>query len=90
MPTDDPSGRETIGERLTRLRADLARVRLTIAREEQNAQSYNLGGTAATEIAYDRAITRARELEQQIASLEDRLDGNASRPFIAQLQTKFD
>lgn len=88
MPTE--SGSETIGERLRRYRADLSRVRETIARHETNGQASNLGGTMVTEIAYDRALGRARELEASIAALEARLAGNAARPGIALTATKFD
>lgn len=88
MPTS--TGSETIGERLTRLRTELTRVRLTIERAETNGAAFNIGGTAVTEIAYDRAQGRRRELEREIATLEARLAGSGARPGVAQLQTKFD
>ena len=59
-----PLGQETIGERLNRLRAELTRVRKTIARHEDNGQSHNIGGAAfVTEIAYERAIKRQADLD---------------------------
>lgn len=88
MPT--PQGGETIGERLKRLRTDLTRVRETMARAETNGQANNLGGVQITEIAYERARARERELMAQISTLEARLAGSSARPGIAQLQTKFD
>lgn len=88
MPTD--LGSETIGERLARHRAALTRVRETIARHETNGQASNLGGTMVTEIAYDRALSRARELESAITALEARLAGSAARPGLALTSTNFD
>lgn len=86
MPT--ATGAETIGERLTRLRTDLARVRATIQRQETNGSTFNLGGTAVTQIAYERALQRERELTADIATLEARLSGTAARPGIAVTQTR--
>ncbi len=86
MPT--VNGAETIGERLTRLRTDLARVRATIQRQETNGGSFNIGGTAVTQIAYERALQRERELTADIATLVARLSGSASRPGIALTQTR--
>lgn len=88
MPT--ASGGETIGERLTRLRADLARVRLTIARALNNGQSNVMGGTSVTEIAYERARTSEREITAEIAGLEARLSGSAARPGLALTVTRID
>jgi hypothetical protein len=88
MPT--ASGAETIGERLTRLRADLARVRATIQRAESNGQSNMMGGASVTEIAYERAQMRQRELTAEIASLEARLSGSAARPGMALTVTRID
>lgn len=88
MPT--ATGAETIGERLRRLRTDLARVRETLARAESNGQSFSLGGTAATEIAYERARARARELQTEIAALEARLAGSVARPGLAILVNRLD
>lgn len=88
MPT--PTGAETIGERLKRLRTDLVRVRETLARAEHNGQANALGGTAITEIAYERARDRERELTAQIGGLEARLAGSRARPGLAVLQTKLD
>lgn len=73
------TGAETIGERLTRLRAELARVRRTIARSEDNGAAARIGlGTEVTQIAYERALERARKLEGDIRELERRLAGAAS------------
>lgn len=85
MPTD--TGAETISERLSRLRTDLARVRATIARSETNGSDFRLGGTAVTQIAYDRAISRERELSSQISALEARLSGSPARPGFAVTRT---
>lgn len=83
-----PLGQETIGERLNRLRAELARVRDTIARHENNGQSHNIGGAAGiTEIAYERALKRQAGLEVDIATLEARLGGATQSSRIALTQT---
>lgn len=82
------TGGETINERLARLRASLARVRDTIARAENNGASNNIGGAAVTEIAYERAIQRERQLVAEIGALEARLSGSAARPGIAIFQTR--
>jgi hypothetical protein len=81
MPTE--TGAETIGERLTRLRTDQARVRATIARHENNGAGFTMGGTTVTEIAYERALDRDRELSREIAGLEGRLAGSTARPGVA-------
>lgn len=81
MPT--ATGGETITERLTRLRAELARVRLVIERSENNGSSFNLGGTAVTQIAYERALDRERKLTADIATLDARLAGSPARPGLA-------
>lgn len=86
MPT--ASGAETIAERLTRLRADLARVRATRARAENNGQSFAAGGAAVTEIAYERLDTREAKLLSAIGALEARLDGSGSRPGLAVTVTR--
>ena len=88
MPT--PTGGETISERLKRLRTDLARVRETIARAENNGQANTFGGQQITEIAYERAQTRERTIAAEIAALEGRLAGSRTRNGIAQLQTSLD
>lgn len=85
MPTE--SGGETIGERLARLRSALVRTRATIERAENNGQSNNMGGALITEIAYDRALARERELTRDIATLEARLSGSKARPGIAVTRT---
>ena len=86
MPT--ATGAETIAERLTRLRAELARVRLTIARSETNGSDFRTGSTAVTQIAYERALGRERELKAGIATLEARLAGSPARPGVAYTQTR--
>ena len=86
MPT--ATGGETIDERLTRLRADLARVRQTIARAVANGQGFSIGGTAVSQVAYDRALQRQRELEPQITALEARKAGTGARPGLAVTVTK--
>jgi hypothetical protein len=88
MPT--PTGAETINERLSRLRTELVRVRATIARSENNGGSSNIGGSALTEIAYERAIGRERQLGADIAALEARLSGSAARPGMAVTVTRFE
>ena len=85
-----PTGAETIAERLTRLRAALVRVRNTIARVEDNGQASNITGHAITELSYDRALKRERELTAEIAALEARLAGAAPATSAAQLVTRFD
>lgn len=84
------TGAETIGERLKRLRASLATVRATIERAQNNGQENNLGGQAVTEIAYERALARERELGAEIRGLEARLAGSAARPGLAQIQTRIE
>lgn len=88
MPT--PTGGETIGERLKRLRCDLSRVRETIARAENNGAANNLGGQQVTEIAHERACARATALEADILTLERRLQGSTARSGIAQLVVKLE
>lgn len=74
MPT--PTGAETIGERLTRLRAELARVRQTLARQETNGADASMGlGIRITQIAYEHAERREQKLQDEIRQLEDRLAG---------------
>lgn len=86
MPT--ATGAETIAERLTRLRADLTRVRATIARSETNGSEFRTGGTAVTQIAYERALDRERTIAAEISSLESRLAGSAARSGIVLTQTR--
>jgi hypothetical protein len=88
MPTS--TGGETIGERLKRLRTELARVRETIGRAENNGQANALGGQQVTEIAYERATDRQAQLQREIATLEARLAGSAARPGLAQIRTRFE
>jgi len=88
MPT--PTGGETIGEQLKRKRSDLARVRETIARHENNGQANNFGGQVVTEIAYEQAQSRERRLVAEISALEGRLSGNRARAGMAQFKTSFD
>lgn len=88
MPT--ATGGETIDERLVRLRADLARVRNTIARHETNGQSFNMGGAQVTQIAYEHAVRRQTDLQSEILGLEQRKTGTAARHGIAILKTVID
>lgn len=88
MPT--PTGGETIGERLRRLRTELVTVRATITRQQTNGGTWAHGGTAVTEIAYERALDRQTRLTAEIGALEARLTGSAARPGVAQLATKLD
>lgn len=88
MPT--ATGGETIDERLTRLRNELTRVRSTIERHENNGASFNIGGASVTQIAYDRAIKRERDLEAQIRTLEARKTGSRSGLRSAQTITRMD
>lgn len=88
MPTS--TGGETIGEALRRLRTELTRVRTTIERHENNGQQWAMGGTAVTEIAYERALSRSKQIAADIARLEARLSGSVARPGVAQLATKVD
>lgn len=88
MPTT--TGAETIGERLKRLRTDLARVRESIARAENNGQANNLGGHAITEIAYERLAVREARLAGEVAALEARLAGSRVRAGFAQTKTVLD
>lgn len=71
MPT--PEGRETIAERLTRLRARLVDVRATIDRSHRNGASFNIAGSAVTQIALEHALREEKELQQEIADLEARI-----------------
>ncbi len=86
MPT--ALGGETINERLTRLRAELVRVRATIARSETNGGSFNIGGASVTQIAYERALSREREINTQIAQLEARLAGSQAGLAMATAVTR--
>lgn len=76
MPTT--SGGETRGEKLTRLRTELASVRATIERSHKNGQSFSMPGASVTQVAYERAIARERQLERQISSLEAVVEGRAA------------
>lgn len=86
MPT--PTGGETLGERLLRCRAELARVDRTLARHEDNGQSVNLGGTAVTEIAYERALERRESLRREIRDCEAQANGSQARSNVAIAQTR--
>jgi hypothetical protein len=88
MPSD--TGGETISERRPRLRTELTRVRATISRSEENGGSFNIGGSSVTQIAYDRALRREKELEAQIRGLEARLSGSRSGLRTAQTITRMD
>ncbi len=88
MPT--ATGAETIAERLTRLRAELARARLVVQRASTNGQSFAVNGTAITEIAVERAQETAVRLEKQIRSLENRLAGTRTPSGLAHTRTRVD
>lgn len=81
------TGGETIGERLTRLRNELARCREVIARAENNGGSFNMGGVSVTQVAYQSAQDRERRLMREIAALERRLTG-ATPPNVVQVVTR--
>jgi hypothetical protein len=85
-----PDGRETIGERLVRLRTELASTRLVIQRAEANGQSFSVNGTAVTNIAVDQAEKRAKRLERQIAALEARLVGGKPANGLAHTVTRIE
>ena len=86
MPT--AQGGETIAERLTRLRAELIRVRAALARGETNGTANNIGGAAAiTEIAFERLERREGRLQEQITVLEARLAGSRVRSGFAVFKT---
>lgn len=87
MPT--ATGAETIGDRLTRLRVDLARVRGTIERMENNGQSFGVNSSNVNQIAYERATQREKELSKQVRKLELRLAG-VKRPNVAVAVMKSD
>jgi len=82
-----PTGGETIGERLARLRTEITRAREVIARVENNGASFNMGGVAITQAAYESAQVRERRLMLEISELERRLTGAVS-PRVAQIQTR--
>lgn len=87
MPTEQ--GGETIGERLDRLRADLARVRHTVARQENNGAEKAMGlGTRISEVAYQDALQREKDLAADIRRLEARLAGVSSSERVALLQSR--
>ncbi|MEO0797175.1 MAG: hypothetical protein AAFX93_18635 [Verrucomicrobiota bacterium] len=71
-----PKGRETIDERIDRLEAELDRVRVTIANHENNGQSFNISGTAITQVAYEKALDRQGKLERLIDALYSRKEGS--------------
>jgi len=75
MPTS--SGGETRTEKLARLRTDLSRVRDTIARALNNGQTFNIGGTQVTQVAYEHAVRREQQLSQQVAALEASIEGRS-------------
>ncbi|GHC02039.1 hypothetical protein [Cerasicoccus arenae] len=87
MPTT--VGGETISERLTRLRVSLANVRETIRRAEVNGASFNIGGTQVSQIAYERATRREKELQGEIKKLENRLSGNRRDSGMSTTVTRF-
>jgi len=75
MPT--PNGGETIKERRERLNIELARVRATIARVENNGSSFSMGGKTVTQAAYESALRREKSLQSELANLARRLGGGA-------------
>lgn len=85
MPTQ--YGQETVGERLTRVRSELVRVRATIARHETNGSSFNIGGSQVTQVAYERAIQRERMLQREVAQLEARVLRQPA-PGVAQFHSR--
>lgn len=82
--------KETIGQRLIRLRTELARVEATIDRHEKNGGSWSIGGSSVTEISYNRALKRKRDLRDDILRLENRLNGTSRRSGIAQTKTSME
>ena len=85
MPTE--TGAETIGERLTRLRAERESARQVVARVEGVGQSWSMGGTAITAASYDAALRRISKLDAEIRALESRLTGVPDRSNIAVTRT---
>ena len=85
MPT--AIGAETIGERLTRLRTELAGVRTSIARTETNGASFSMGGVSVSSIAHERLLERAARLEAEITGLEARVSGVCDSSRVAVTRT---
>jgi len=88
MPT--AQGGETIGERLERLRGELARARRVIELAETNGQQFSVGGVAVTQIAVERAEERERRLTTQIRSLEARLVGKRAATGMGTTETRIE
>lgn len=63
-------------------------VRATIARAESNGQAFSVPWTQVTEIQYERALARQRELEQEIAQLEARRAVTRQRQGLATFGTR--
>lgn len=78
MPT--PIGGETFEERLNRLRNELVRARKVLERSELNGSEFRMGGTAVTQISYERAEKRAARLEAEIRQMEALLEGRQPSP----------
>jgi hypothetical protein len=86
MPT--ASGAETLTEQLTRKRAELARVRLTIQTMEEGGQAVGGMGGSVTQVGYEQAQRRERRLSLEVAALEARVAGyNTVLPGIATIKT---
>lgn len=88
MPTD--TGAETIGERLARKRGELADARAVVTRSRRNGASFDVGGTAVTQIAIDRAREDVDRLESEIKTLEARLGGGRRKPGLARTVSRVD
>lgn len=90
MPAENATTSETIGQRLARLRGDLADVRSAIKRALNNGAITNLQGNSITEISLERLEARESKLASEISALEARLAGKTSGTTAAQLVTRFD
>lgn len=73
MPT--ATGKETIAEKLTRLRADLVDVRTAIKRATLLGSSFSDRGVSFSSVAIADLRSRERNLELEISRLEDRVAG---------------
>lgn len=81
MPT--ATGGETIGERLTRLRAELVVLRAAHTRALKNGSSFSMGGVAVSSHAIESYRAQERALTSKIARLEARLSGTCDATNIA-------
>ncbi|WP_152032854.1 hypothetical protein [Ereboglobus luteus] len=80
MPASDATKSGAIGQRLARLRGDLADVRATIKRSLNNGATVNLQGNVTTEIALSRLKARESRITSAITDLEARLAGTTWMP----------